>query len=503
MDNNLIGSLTNSTSENDARPAQIQVNSLDYLVSVDRLAIFRSQAKGIFLYGGDNNYPRKITQAADRCSSLVTARNKQAQFIQGLGFPGASSLDVKNGKVVIINKIGQTAYDLLKFCAEQKSNINIAIHVNYNILGEAVEFSPIQYDFVRKKMSVNNEKFERHIITNVWHLENDYSSAGFAAKIMEFNKWVSDKKHKISFICLECFDYNPDPIIVREQIELSGGIENYPGQLFYAKRTEDVYQKAIYDSVADKFQFLAECDLSNLSNIQNGYSASGVLKYFGTLTGTKELEEMKSKINQTKGAINTGRVVTIPIPPNADNNVPVNLFEPTQMQNIDTLYTNQVINAENGIQSLFSIPNALIGKDTTGNFATQKMQETFDYYNSITEPMRQELEIELTRLFSNSIFASQLKLPIEIEPLQFVSITNEDSTEMDKIRVESQARLKGTVGGVQGVLAIQDAVSRGVTQYEAGVQILMDIYGYTDEMARKILGDPIQQFSENQQTIKD
>jgi hypothetical protein len=37
--------------------------------------------------------------------------------------------------------------------------------------------------------------------------------------------------------------------------------------------------------------------------------------------------------------------------------------------------------------------------------------------------LRQELEIELTRLFSNSVFASQLKLPIEIEPLQFISKT--------------------------------------------------------------------------------
>jgi len=343
--------------------------------------------------------------------------------LQGLGFPGATANDVKNGTAIVINSKGQTAYDLLKFCAEQKSNINIAIHVNYNAIGEAVEFTPVQYDFVRRKINMANEKFDRYIITNIWHLENDYTTAGFAAKIMQFNKWIEDKKTTINFLALECFDYNPDPLVVREQIELSGGIDNYSGQIFYMKRTEDIYQKALYDSVADKFQFLAECDLASLSNIQNGYSASGVLKYFGNLTGTKELEEMKRKVNNTKGSHNTGRIVTIPIPPNADNNVPTNLFEPTQMQNIDKLYTDQVDRAEIGIQSLFSTPNALIGKDTTGNFATQKMQETFDFYNSITEPLRQELEIELTTLFTNSVFASQLQLPIEIEPLQFVSKT--------------------------------------------------------------------------------
>ncbi|MFA6185497.1 MAG: hypothetical protein WC720_05135 [Candidatus Shapirobacteria bacterium] len=406
---------------NDERKPQIQVNSLDYLVSVDRLPIFRSQAQGIYLYGIDNNYPRKIMQSADRCSSLVTVRNKQAQFIQGLGFPGATALDVKKGTAIVINTKGQTAYDLLRFCSIQKSNINIAIHVNYNALGEAVEFTPVQYDFVRRKVNLLNEDFDRHIITNIWHLENDYTGYGFAAKIQEFNKWMNKKKHKLSFIALECFDYNPDPLVVREQIELSGGIENYSGQLFYMKRTEDVYQKALYDSVADKYQFLSECDLASLSNIQNGYSASGILKYFGTLSGTREVADAIKKINQTKGANNTGRIITMPFTPGADNNIPTNIFEPTEMQNIDKLYTDQVNRAEIGIQSLFSCPNALIGKDTEGNFATQKMQETFEYYNSITEPLRQELEIELTRLFSNSVFASQLKLPIEIEPLQFIS----------------------------------------------------------------------------------
>jgi len=408
--------------DNDERTPQIQVNSLDYLISVDRLSITRSNAQGIYLYGADNNYPRKIMQSADRSSSLVTVRNKQAQFVQGLGFPGATATDVKNDTAVIINEQGQTAYDLLKFCADQKSNINIAIHVNYNVLGEAVEFTPIQYDFVRRKILRQDEKFNRYIITNIWHLENDYMSGfGNAAKIQALNKWIEDKKNGLNFTALECFAYNPDPLVIREQIELSGGIENYSGQLFYMKRTEDVYQKAMYDSVADDFQFLAESKLASLSNIQNGYSASGIFKHFGNLTGTTEIDAFIGKVKSVTGAKNTGRVIGVPIPQNADMNIPQNMFEPTQMQNIDKLYTDQKNDARENIKSLYSQPNALIGKDTEGNFATQKMQETFDFYNSITEPLRQELEIELTTLFKNSIFANLVKLPIEIEPLQFVS----------------------------------------------------------------------------------
>lgn len=503
--NNLAGTLPRDEENNDQRKMQSQINSLDFLIQVDRLPIGRSQAQGIYLYGLDNNYARKITQASERSSDLVKAKEKQKLFIQGLGFPGATAMDVKNETAVIINKKGQTAFDLLQFCAQQKTNINIAIHVNYNILGEAVEFNLIQYDFVRRKVKTEQDQYTKYIIADIWHLENDYYNYGYAAKMMEFNKWMKEKETKLSFIALECFDYNPDPQIVREQIELSGGIDKYPGQLFYKKRTQDIYQKAIYDSVADDFQFLAESKLASLSNIQNGYSASGVFKYFATETGTKEIADLEKKINNARGSGNTGRIILHGVPPSSDMSMANNMFERTEMQNIDKLYDLQKKNAREAIKQLYSQPSALNGEDTTGNFATQNMQETFDFYNSVTEPLRQELEIELTQLFKNSIFENQLQLPIEIDTLKYISSSSMDvdEDENEAVRAESQARLKGTVGGVQGVLAIQASVSAGTTQYEAGVEILKDIYGYSDEQARKILGEPIQQFNENDEKVDE
>lgn len=437
---NLTGTLPDSDDQNnDGRKAQLQINSLDFLVQVDRLPILRSSALGVYHYGFDNNYPRKIIQSSERSSSLVTAKNKQAQFVQGLGFPGATANDVKNETAVVINQKGQTAYDLLKFCAEQKANINIAIHVNYNALGEKAEFNLIQYDFVRRKIKTENDKFTKYIITNIWHLENDYNQSqfGYMAKMMEFNKWIEDKETELNFTALECFDYNPDPFVVREQIELSGGIDKYPGQLFYKKRTEDVYQKAIYDSVADDFQFDAEAKLASLSNIQNGYSASGVFKHFSNSSGTTDIEDLKVKLNGVKGAGNTGRFILAEIPQSSDMRMPDKMFEPTQMQSIDSLYEKQKKDARENIKKLYSQPSALIGEDTTGNFATQKMQETFDFYNSVTEQLRQELEIELTELFSNSIFANQIKLPIEIEPLQYISLSANNQVS-DEEKVDEQ-----------------------------------------------------------------
>jgi hypothetical protein len=64
------------------------------------------------------------------------------------------------------------------------------------------------------------------------------------------------------------------------------------------------------------------------------------------------------------------------------------------------------------------------------------------------------------------------------------------------IEAESKARLKGTVGGVQGVLQIQASVSNGTTDLSAAIELLKEIYGFNDEVARKILGTPMKVIAE-------
>jgi phage gp29-like protein len=58
------------------------------------------------------------------------------------------------------------------------------------------------------------------------------------------------------------------------------------------------------------------------------------------------------------------------------------------------------------------------------------------------------------------------------------------------LQAEAQANLRGSVGGVQGILELQASVAAGTTGYEAGIAILELIYGYGDADARRILGQP-------------
>ena len=496
----LKGKYSNNQSDQTRAPS-VTYNSLDFTVASSRVATFQSTAAGIYLYGTDNNYPYKIMNLAKRSGFMQGVLNAKSKFIAGRGFPGATVADAKSNKAVVINRQGQTLYDLLKFCAWNKANINIAIHVNFNTLGEAVEFTPVQYDFVRKKIKILAEDYDKYIITNVFHLEQNNHNFG-ASIVTNFNKWMDDKKFQPELEALEVYAYNPDPGVVRDQIAQAGGIEKYGGQLFYIKNTPDIYQEAIYDSVVDSFQFLSEESLMSLSNLQNGYSAGGFYKHLGDVDDNKEVADLKKTLANSRGPINAGRIHVVGIPKMMADKMPQHVFEPTVLPNFDRLSVNQHNNAEKAIQALFGVPLAILGLDTQGNFSTQDFQLAFDDYNAKTYDSREELSINLTTLISNSVFAKDVKLPIEIEPIEFIS-SEASIDDNEAIRRESQAKLKGTVGGVQGVLEVQRAVSEGVTQYDSGIAILEDIYGYETDKAERILGEPIKQFSDNEETVDD
>ena len=68
-------------------------------------------------------------------------------------------------------------------------------------------------------------------------------------------------------------------------------------------------------------------------------------------------------------------------------------------------------------------------------------------------------------------------------------IQNTDN-QADVQTMASQAQLRGSVGGVQGILNIQTAVSNGTTSREAALGILTIVYGFSAEQASSILGNP-------------
>jgi hypothetical protein len=60
----------------------------------------------------------------------------------------------------------------------------------------------------------------------------------------------------------------------------------------------------------------------------------------------------------------------------------------------------------------------------------------------------------------------------------------------DPVQAAAQAQLKGSVGGVQGILSIQQGVTDGLTTRESALEVLQLIYGFTLDESNRLLGQP-------------
>jgi len=124
--------------------------------------------------------------------------------------------------------------------------------------------------------------------------------------------------------------------------------------------------------------------------------------------------------------------------------------------------------------------NDLVIHSNINQFVTRALDEYDDFaslsYNEQMKVMNQ--------------YAEDLNKPRTAVGGVAVQPDSETSPQIDQKRLEAQASLKGTVGGVQGILEIQRSVSTGITDRDAAIALLVEIYGFTTEQASNIIGNP-------------
>jgi len=73
---------------------------------------------------------------------------------------------------------------------------------------------------------------------------------------------------------------------------------------------------------------------------------------------------------------------------------------------------------------------------------------------------------------------------------QFGTVDVSNDIEASEDELKAKANLKGSVGGVQGILQIQQSVVAGTTDRDSALAILEVIYGIDRADAERILGQP-------------
>jgi hypothetical protein len=115
------------------------------------------------------------------------------------------------------------------------------------------------------------------------------------------------------------------------------------------------------------------------------------------------------------------------------------------------------------------------------NFIDQKLKGDENWKDKDVESQRIDL-IDMAKALADELSGKKLD-PDAILADANAGVSDEEA--------KAKANLKGSVGGVQGLIQIQQSVSAGTTDYESAVTMLFEIYGFDDATARKLLGNPI------------
>jgi len=155
-----------------------------------------------------------------------------------------------------------------------------------------------------------------------------------------------------------------------------------------------------------------------------------------------------------------------------------------------------------GVAMLWGVPPVLIGIDTAGKLGdNQEMVNKFKLFNLTLEERRKILYQAFSYAFPN--FTQEA---FELEPLSLFDyvpdkvidrMTDEQVREafdipepkvIDDIEKSTSRFAEFGVGGVQGILGVQQSVSDGIIKISAGAEVLKVIYGFDEAQAYKMLG---------------
>jgi len=187
-------------------------------------------------------------------------------------------------------------------------------------------------------------------------------------------------------------------------------------------------------------------------------------------------------------------------------NYPIQALNNTDSSTYDNLtITDKKIYTDSIIPSWKIFENVFNGANLTLN------EIEFDYsdISNLLEDKKTELEtqklndeIQINRYKNGLITLNELRIEIGLDVVAngdalYISEPEKSSSTVDEVeanpeanaeQLTAQANLRGTVGGVQGILQIQASFVQGITSQSSAISILMEIYGFDLATARAILG---------------
>jgi hypothetical protein len=370
-------------------------------VDVNYLTRFNLQT-----YGADNLYPQHLQDITGASGTTELCLNRYSKFIEGYGFDNEAFASYR------VNRQGTTGDELLHDVAEDVARFGgFALHVNYNVLCQVTEVSFVPFENCRLE--------ESDAVGNVAHIVIHPDWKG--KKTRAGKRLTVDDKH-ISRINV----FNPDPVVVTQEILNAGGIEHYNGQILWcSKDGVGVYPTPIYDACI--VDISTDEGLGNIKNrnVRNNFlvacmliSKKGVPKV-GEDGEYADDEQMISDedLLAFQGDENSSKIMNVTL--ENDEDAPQVIPFPTK--NIDKEFSTtdasviERIYAQFHQELFYSIRIGKLG------FSGDVMRDAFEYYAGEVTNEQRFIERGFERLFRHWVDPLLANANFSIQPTKYIS----------------------------------------------------------------------------------
>jgi hypothetical protein len=233
--------------------------------------------------------------------------------------------------------------------------------------------------------------------------------------------------------------------------------------------------------------------LLHKSAIENGIQPSIIWKIPYVMSPDERSAWEVNARHSGKGAKNYGRAIKLEAPSKdqlpeidvvntTDNHA---LFEQTSKEQKEEIAISHGINpALMGVRIAGSLGQSeeieFSAKQFKRIWLNSNRKKVEDFLNELAKTcgIKTRLNIKETELIDFAMEQGE----------QQTQVVNGEPVAVDK-EAEARATLKGSVGGVQGIIGIQTAVSEGLTDRGSAIALLELIYGFSPEDATRLLGD--------------
>lgn len=420
----------------------------DNLKEQKRVSLINSKKLKIQNFGALNDYPQKAMLLRSASTTATSCINVFKNFVYGQGFLDENLAKQKANKKQTFNKLLRDVVD--NFCELQM----FFIHINYNLLGQPVNYTVIPSENCRFGYKDDTCKEIDHIA-----IHPDW------AKYDVDTKQIKDED--ITRIKL----FNPNPQIIREQIINAGGIENYKGQVYvYSIEGNNQYSLAYYDAILSDINTEGAVSTVKNRNVRNNFITAGVFVEKITKNETTEQDEtVANQIKGLQGDMNAFKIATMQI--STDEEKP-EFIEFPQM-NGDKLHELTESTIKANIKEHFAQPGILRGELVAGKLGnTSEVSDLYNYYNVLTQSYRDIL----TEAFRELLKYYNFEIPVydySILPKQYIS----EKADIPLLQVL----------GVGGLQAMQAIIIDPTMQRIQKVNIMTEVFGLTQQQAEKII----------------